>query len=73
MAAGLLPTKSMLIVPAPAAGGGRRRGLDGQRDRSLWLSVPLVPVTSAVNVPAGVDADVVTVSVELPDPVIERG
>lgn len=40
---------------------------------AVCVSVPLVPVNVSVYVPAGVVADVVTVSVEVPDPVTEEG
>ena len=39
----------------------------------LWTIVPLVPVTVIVELPGGVDVDVVTVIVELPEPFTEVG
>jgi hypothetical protein len=39
----------------------------------LWTIVPLVPVTVMVELPGGVDVDVVTVIVEFPEPFTEVG
>src|SRR4051812_40159988 len=40
---------------------------------TLWILLPLVPLTVRVELPLGVDVVVVTVKVELPAPVIEPG
>jgi len=40
---------------------------------AVWTSEPLVPVIVRVELPAGVDASVVTVRVEDPEPVTEAG
>jgi hypothetical protein len=39
----------------------------------LWTRVPLVPVIVSTDDPVGVEVDVVTVMVELPDVVTEAG
>ncbi len=39
----------------------------------LWTRLPLVPVMVSVELPSGVEAEVATVSVELPAPLIDVG
>src|SRR5215471_577984 len=40
---------------------------------ALWLRLPLVPIMVIGKVPTGVDAEVETVRVELPEPVTDAG
>src|ERR1700733_2683133 len=71
----LLPAATV-CVPGVALSvklGGGGGALTVSATLPLWVSVPLVPVMLSVELPSGVVALVLTVSVELPDPVTVDG
>jgi hypothetical protein len=65
---GLFPTK-LMPIDAPAVGAA----VTASVTVAVRVSDPLVPLIVSVDVPVGVLAEVVTLSVELPDPLTDAG
>jgi hypothetical protein len=66
---GLLPTKLIAMPPVVVVGAV----VTTSETVAVCVSAPLVPVIVSVDVAAGVLDDVVTASVEVPDPVTVDG